>query len=132
MVIFDMEQLPTVDTELANSGNAELEVLLDHYGEGKNGHVPHVDCNACRDEWMLMKQLVSKNYPAMQMRPLWELLYSKYRETFPNLLKLVSAALAIPVTSADCERGFSTQNRIKYAHRTSLGAKRLDVLMRAD
>ena len=130
MVIFNIEQLPTGATELVNSGNAELEVLIEHYGEGKNGHAPHVDCNACQDEWMLMKQLVSKNYPAMQMHPLWELLYIKYRETFPNLLKLVSAALAIPVTSADCEREFSTQNRIKCAHRTSLGAKRLDVLMR--
>ena len=46
MVIFDMEQLPTGATELANSGTAELEVLLEHYGEGKNGHAPHVDCNA--------------------------------------------------------------------------------------
>ena len=60
MVIFDMEQLPTGATELANSGTAELEVLLEHYGEGKNGHAPHVDCNVGRDEWMLMKQLVSK------------------------------------------------------------------------
>ena len=67
MVIFDMEQLPTGATELANSGTAELEVLIEYYGEGKNGHTPHVDCNACQDEWMLMKQLVSKNYPAMQM-----------------------------------------------------------------
>ena len=67
MVIFDMEQLPTGATELANSGTAELEVLIEYYGEGKNGHAPHVDCNACQDEWMLMKQLVSKNYPAMQM-----------------------------------------------------------------
>ena len=75
MVIFDMQQLPTAATELANSGTAELEVLIKHYGEGKNGdHAPYVDSNACRDEWMLTKQLVAKNYPAMEMRPLWELL----------------------------------------------------------
>ena len=54
----------------------------------------------------------------------------KYREMFPNLRKLVSAALAIPVTNTDCERRFSTQNRIKRAHHSSLGTKRLDVLMR--
>ena len=54
----------------------------------------------------------------------------KYREMFPNLRKLVSAALAIPVTNTDCERGFSTQNCIKRAHHSSLGEKLLDVLMR--
>ena len=130
MVIFDMQQLPTSPSELANSGTAELETLLQHYGEERNGTAPFVESDACRGEWMLMKQLVSKNYPSMQIHPLWELLYTKYRETFPNLFKLVSAAFAIPVTSADCERGFSTQNRIKRAHRSSLGAKQLDVLMR--
>ena len=56
----------------------------------------------------------------------------KYREMFPNLLKLVSTALAIPVTNADCEREFSTQNFIKRAHHSSLGAKRLDVLIDED
>ena len=130
MVIFDMKQLPTSANALAVSGTDELETLLQHYGEEKDGTAPLVDSDACKGEWMLMKQLVSKNYPSMEMRPVWELLYKKYRETFPNLFKLVSAAFAIPITSADCERGFSTQNRIKCAYRSSLSAKRLDVLMR--
>ena len=123
MVMFDMKQLPTSTSELALSGTTEHETLLKHYGEEKDGMVPFVDSDACKGEWMLLKQLVSKNYPSMEMRPLWELLYKKYRETFPNLVKLVSAAFAIPITSADCERGFSTQNRIKRANRSNLSAK---------
>ena len=46
------------------------------------------------------------------------------------MVKLASGALAIPITSADCERGFSTQNRIKRAHRSTVGIDRLNVLMR--
>ena len=130
MAIFDMENLPNAATDLANSGNTELETLLKHYGEDKSGKAQLVNSDACRGEWMLMKQLVTKNYPLMKMCPLWELLCSKYKETFPNLLKLISAVLAIPVTSVDGERGFSTQNRIKRAHRSTIGTKRLDVLMR--
>ena len=121
-IIVDMEQLPTGATELAKSGTAELEIFLEHYGEGKNGCVPHVDCNASKDEWMLMRQLVSKHYPAMQMHPLWELLYTvnieKHFQISYSWFQQPSQFQYI--TSAGYERGFSTQNRIKCAHRMSL------------
>ena len=69
---------------------------------------------------MMLKQLVSKNYPGMKMKELQSVLADRYSDTFPQILALTSAALAIPISSADCEREFSTQNRIKRNQRSSL------------
>ena len=87
MVIFDMQTLPTAATDLIDSGIEQLETLLRHYGVEKNGYPPLVECDACHEEWMLMKQLVMKNYSTIEMRPLWELICEKYRDTYPNLVK---------------------------------------------
>ena len=35
------------------------------------------------------------------------------QEQFPEILKLLSIALTLPVSSVGCERGFSKQNLIK-------------------
>ena len=35
------------------------------------------------------------------------------RDIFPNLYKLAVIALVIPISTADCERGFSTVKRVK-------------------
>ena len=108
MTILDMENLPSVD-DLAEYGVEKLELLLTHYGVEKEGKAAFIDAGTCtcREEWMLLKQLVSKNYPGMKMKDLWHILAEKYSDTFPQMLKLTSAAMAVPVLSADCERGFS-------------------------
>ena len=43
-----------------------------------------------------------------------------HRDEFPNLVKLAVLALPCPVQTADCERGFSAQNRILTALRNRL------------
>ena len=69
LVIFDMQKLPTAATDLIDSGVEQLETLLQHYGLEKNGHPPLVECDACHEEWMLMK-----HYSTIEMRRLWELI----------------------------------------------------------
>ena len=105
--------------------SAELETLLQHFGEEKKGTVPFVKNDACREEWMLMKQVVSKNYCKCVL--FWNFCTPNIEK--PSLI-FSNMCLSIPVTSADFERGFGTQNRIKQAHRSSHGAKWLEVLMR--
>jgi len=48
---------------------------------------------------------------------------------YPNLVKLASVAQIIPVTSVECERGFSCQNRIKSKFRARLNTVTLNALM---
>ena len=51
-------------------------------------------------------------------------------ETLPNLYKLAALALTAPVHTADCERGFSVQNRIVTPMRNRILSKNFDKLMR--
>jgi hypothetical protein len=69
------------------------------------------------------------NFPGMKLKDLWPLIADKYADAFPQMLRLTSAAMAVPMSSSDCERGFSTQNCIKRNQRSSLGSSRFDVLM---
>ena len=66
------------------------------------------------------------------MTKLWELLGTHHKEEIPNLLQLASIALILPTSTAECERGFSVQNRIKTALRNRLTTSRLNVLMTID
>ena len=57
-------------------------------------------------------------------------LYEEYFDFFPNIIKLISIAYTIPVSSVECERGFSKQNLIKTKCRNLLAASSLDLWMR--
>ena len=46
------------------------------------------------------------------------------------MFKLAEFALIVPLQTADCERGFSTQNDIKTSDRNRLSADRLNTLIR--
>lgn len=48
-------------------------------------------------------------------------------EQYLHLIELALTGMAIPISTVKCERGFSTQNRIK---RNRLKTARLDILMR--
>lgn len=52
------------------------------------------------------------------------------RSLFPLVLAVAVRVLVIPVSSVDCERGFSQQNLIRTKHRTRLLIQTLDSLMR--
>jgi len=49
-------------------------------------------------------------------------------EIYPNLYTLLKVALSIPVSSATCERSFSTMRRIKNWLRTSMDQERFSSL----
>ena len=48
---------------------------------------------------------------------------------FPNLAQLSAIGLVIPMSTADCERGFSALRRIKIDLRNRLSSKVLNALM---
>jgi hypothetical protein len=51
------------------------------------------------------------------------------RQLFPNMSELLVRGLLLPISTADCERGFSSMNRIKTSPRNRLKAKTLEQLM---
>ena len=44
---------------------------------------------------------------------------AQYVSQYPNLVKFANIALIVPVTSVECERSFSCQNRMKAKHTAS-------------
>ena len=50
-------------------------------------------------------------------------------EEYPEFATLANIALAIPVSSVPCERGFSLQNHIKTSQRSRLTGRNVDNLM---
>ena len=52
------------------------------------------------------------------------------RALYPNLSKLAKVCLILPVSTADCERSFSTMKRVKTDLRNRINTSTLDTLMR--
>ncbi|KAH3839035.1 hypothetical protein DPMN_038272 [Dreissena polymorpha] len=48
---------------------------------------------------------------------------------YPNVCKLIRVCLILPVSSADCERGFSRYNLIKIKQRNRLYVSTVNTLM---
>ncbi|XP_013384257.1 protein FAM200A-like [Lingula anatina] len=105
-------------------GNKELDVVIKHYED------KYVDGNVVKQEWAILKELVLANtYSCDSMKELWEIINAFHKENFPNLCKLAGIALALPVHTADVERGFSAQNIIKSSLRNRLISENLQMLI---
>ena len=53
-----------------------------------------------------------------------------FSSLYPTLSKIASISLTLPISTADCERGFSTVNGIKTDTRNWLKTTTLDMLIR--
>lgn len=109
----------------------DLEVLLQHYGAAKV--VDRIEfkspVDACKQEFPMFKQLVFHLCSSMSIHELWKVIASKHAKCFQAILTLSSACLVVPVSTAQCEHGFSTQNHIKSNTWNCLKTKYLDILL---
>ena len=78
------------------------------------------------NEWILVKGLVSKY---KNMEDFYVKFLAPNREVYPNISSLARIGLTIPVTSVNCERGFSRYNAIKTDTRNRLDVSSVEVLM---
>ena len=69
---------------------------------------------------ILVKSHLFKVPVATSMADICRLLILKHRDTYPMLALLAAVALTVPMSSVDCERGFSRQNLIKTRIRSAL------------
>ena len=134
--IFDPQKLPA-ETDLATYGDAELEILCEHYGTAKeteNGRElqPVIHSEETKDEWVVFKQFISQNFQSCTIQTLFKRVYQS--ETvlcqYPNVYKLITLALTMPVSTVDCERGFSKHNLIKTGMRARLQTENVSTLIK--
>ena len=126
--VFDASAIPE-ELELHGShGQSALQVLTDHYG-------PHnvVNPEAAKSELKIFNSVVAANRELKQLPPrelMTQILSTTELKTmFPNLCKLAAIGLLLPMSTVDCERGFSALTRIKTDIRNRLSSKILNNLM---
>ena len=104
---------------------------MQKYGECYISELSHHFCSA-QQEWANFR-LVMKNSGSdhsMEATDIMRMLaLSKtYQTLYPILSKFAQIALALPVSNADSERGFSCMNRVKTELRNHLTVSSLDTL----
>ncbi|XP_056267915.1 zinc finger protein 862-like isoform X2 [Pseudoliparis swirei] len=115
---------------LTDYGAEELDFLLDHFSPilTRNG----CDAKLAREEYQSMKMFIVTNYMDKSYHALWGMMLTKmpFCSDYKNILHLVHMMLALPVSSAVCERGFSSQKRMKSDVRGSLHVDTVEDLIR--
>ena len=134
--ILDPQNLPS-PADLPSYGSCEIDTLCVHYGDSKktdNGIElkPLVDGQELKEEWVMFRQVMFQNFKDSSLQGMAKKLFSsnEMQDQFPQMLKLLTIALTIPVSSVDCERGFSKQNLIKTKIRAKLKTENVSTLMK--
>ena len=105
--IFDASNIPLDLSLQPNHGSEHLATLLDHYGT--HGVV---DSQATKLEFRTFNSVIASN-PRLKQLTMRQLMGHVIKTpecnvTFPNLMKLATIGLLLPMSTVDCERGFST------------------------
>ena len=129
--VLNPKRLPVKACDLRAHGEKYLTVLIKHYSSPDlDCHTPFIEANNLLTEWRNCSMMMHAER-TLSLSDLCKLLLStpQYVLQYPNLVKLATVVLIIPVTSVECERGFSCQNRIKTKFRARLQNPTLNNLM---
>ena len=112
-------------SRVAKFGESEIRSLVTHFSLQHD-----LSIDDCVSEYKLYKRLVCISYAQSSLGVMVQTVGAKYQDTRLNLLVVLNCCVLVPMTSVQCERGFSTQNRIKSKFRTLLNNNSLNDLMR--
>ena len=125
--VFDASMIPTELEMQGSYGQNELAVLTDHYG-------PHgvIHPRQAKAELKTYNSVIAANSEWKNSTPrelMSRLTGTELQDMFPNLSKLAAIGLLMPMSTVDCERGFSALSRIKADARNRLSSRTLNSLM---
>ena len=123
--VLQPENLSSSVTALEN-----LETICQHY----HNSPLELDIDALRDEWEQFVEFFPVHAALKEAKTLQDvangiLTRRSVPDLFPAVGKLYSRAATLPVSTADCERAFSTMNRVKTDLRNRLKTTTLERLM---
>jgi hypothetical protein len=106
-----------------------LQVLLNHFCLEGCRLVNH---DGCIYELKSFVDTLQIACVGLKMHHAWAIFASTedYLSIFPHMTQLWQVILTLPAGTTSCERGFSTQNLIKFYGRCALNITTLDALMR--
>jgi hypothetical protein len=131
MRIFDPQELPEFDYNLANYGNIEINILGDFYGNdkmiGEKKFTALLNKRVLAAEWGLVKFFL-KNYRSFKFINAWHSIFSRtsFISDYPTISTLVRICLIIPVSNANVERVFSQHKLIKTRLRNQMTIQTLN------
>ena len=88
-----------------------------------------LDKEALLKEWPKYKGLIMGSYKRLKTKDLCRRIIVLHEQQLPNMAKRCKIGLCLCITSVECERAFSIQNRLKTKFRSSLKPDNLDNLM---
>ena len=113
--VFDHQNIQSRPSSLASYGDEQLDVLLGQFEESKEVDdevfSAPIDADTARTEWQLLKQITFKHYRSLKVPEFWNVVEKKHSHTCPQLLKLATICLSLPLSTASCERALA-QNHI--------------------
>ena len=93
-----------------------------------------INADLCRSEWKQLREVLQRQQELRSDGRMQDLSQFLLRDTnqdlFPEMCKLIVRACVLPMSTADCERGFSCMNRIVTAQRNRLKTVTIDYLIR--
>ena len=129
--LFDPHLLPENEDDLSTYGMSKLQTLIEFYGreqcvtfEGEtNVSTPDVEEDNAKAEWKFFHRVLYKEFKELSMTELYGKLLTDdtIKAAFPNIVRLASLAITLPVTTATVERSFSDMKLIKTRLRNRLG-----------
>ena len=90
---------------------------------------PLLDKDALIKEWTGFCAMIKGSYSRLTVSNICKRLIVLQQGLYPNMSTLAKIALCLMVTSVECERSFSYQNRLKTKFRGSLKCEKLAILM---
>ncbi|XP_006824225.1 zinc finger protein 862-like [Saccoglossus kowalevskii] len=100
-----------------------LETLSTHYSD-------ILSSEEMAREWEMMKNLmVDDQHSSFTCTQMMNKVVKQYKDVFVNLYKLAVIGLIVPMSTADCERGFSALSRVKTTLRNRMCEKTLSNLL---
>ena len=120
--------------------SALIHTVCAWYGEKETCPNPHSNNNLQQHNAILNKRelqndmfkvlsLVKECYSKLEICDFFQHIITQHADDLPQYTQLCYILMCIPVTSVECERAFSMQNRIKTKLRNRLGEDRLNRIM---
>lgn len=130
MLVLNVDVWPPNPVDLVDYGSEEIQRLTEWFRPLL--HAAGCCINAVPDQWVSLKILVNSQFQKMDSINLWQTFLTKapYKDNFKDVLHLVEIVFVLPISTAQCERAVSAQNRIKSSVRATLATSVLEDLIR--
>ncbi|XP_053402618.1 zinc finger protein 862-like [Mercenaria mercenaria] len=127
--IFSPKLYPEEYSAMSAYGKEDLKQLLDHYQPADMNADIILNRDRCFRDFLQFKHH-TRLHRRMGFADYIQLVVTTLGEEYPDYVVLGQLALCVPLNSASCERGFSSQNLTKNKARNRLGEQTLQDIMK--